>query len=88
MLLLTGIAPPQFTTDGTNIIMKLGVVDGLLGPIMGRSGSIIKDIMGASGTKIRVSQKGAYVPGTNFREIIVEGLQHQVSACDYTHNIK
>jgi hypothetical protein len=73
-----GILSPKFSTDGTNIIMKLGVVDNLLGPIMGRSGNILKEIMGNSGTKILVSQKGAYIPGTNYREIIVEGLQYQV----------
>lgn len=79
----TGISAPTFSTDGTNIIMEIGIADTHLGSVLGKGGYIIKDIMGSTGVKIQISQKGEYFPGTNQRIMKVVGLQQQVSICSY-----
>ena len=49
-----GVSPPVFSTDGTNIIMQMGVPDNLLGPLIGKGGAVIKDIMAVTGTFAQV----------------------------------
>ncbi len=58
--------------------MTLGITDSLLGSLIGRGGAVIKELMASSGSRISVSQKGDYLPGTDQRQFKVEGLQHQV----------
>lgn len=48
------ISTPQFSTDGTNIIMHLGIPDALVGSLIGKGGSILKDIMSQSNTSAHV----------------------------------
>lgn len=73
-----GISPPVYTTDGANITMELGIPDAIIGALMGRGGSVVKEIMQITGSTIQISQKDVYVPGTTNRIVKITGTQHQL----------
>lgn len=50
-----GCTAPIFSTDGTRIIMQMGIPDELLGSIIGKQGSVIKEISAMSGAHCQVS---------------------------------
>eukprot|EP00595_Chromulina_sp_UTEXLB2642_P002514 CAMPEP_0196765644 /NCGR_PEP_ID=MMETSP1095-20130614/10256_1 /TAXON_ID=96789 ORGANISM="Chromulina nebulosa, Strain UTEXLB2642" /NCGR_SAMPLE_ID=MMETSP1095 /ASSEMBLY_ACC=CAM_ASM_000446 /LENGTH=438 /DNA_ID=CAMNT_0042124029 /DNA_START=14 /DNA_END=1330 /DNA_ORIENTATION=+ len=75
-----GVTAPQFSTDGTNIIMVMGIPEHLLGSVIGKSGSIIKEITNTTGAKTHVTAKGDFLPGTTQRSIKCIGNQAQVQA--------
>jgi len=60
--------------------MEIGIDDSLLGNIIGKQGAIIKDIMTYSGTRIQVSQKNEFLPGTTYRPVKVCGSQEEVQS--------
>ena len=58
------VTGPSFTSDGQgNLTMLLGLSDSLIGCVLGRGGSVIKDIMASTGTVIHIAQKDDYLPG-------------------------
>jgi len=72
------ILPPMYQTDGTSITMTLGVPDLKIGVLIGRGGSIVKEIKALSGVNMTLSQKGDTIPGTAYRKVTVVGTQIQV----------
>lgn len=72
--------PPVFSTsDGSTVTMQMGVPDHLLGSIIGKGGSIVREIMAITNTTIQVSQKDEYLANTNkHRAVNVKGSQSQV----------
>ncbi len=46
----------MFSTDGTKIILQMGIPDDYLGAIIGKQGTIIKEIMTMSGAFCQVIQ--------------------------------
>ena len=58
--------------------MEMGIANNLIGPILGRGGNIVKEIMDRTGTRIQITQKGVYVSGTENRSVKVIGMQQQV----------
>jgi transcription antitermination factor NusA-like protein len=59
--------------------MQMGVPDHLLGSIIGKGGSIVREIMAITNTTIQVSQKDEYLANTNkHRAVNVKGSQSQV----------
>lgn len=57
---------PGFTT-------QVLVPDNLVGSILGRGGSTLNELQLHSNTRIRISQRGEYVPGTRNRIVTIRG---------------
>lgn len=45
----------------------------MVGSILGRAGQTLAELMALSGTKIRLSQRGEYMPGTRSRIVSIRG---------------
>ena len=58
----------------------LHVSDAVVPGILGRGGNVIKEIQEISGARIKVSQKGDYVPGTSLRIITISGNQVRIDS--------
>lgn len=69
--------PPGFTA-------QVLVPDPLIGSILGRGGRTLNELQMHSGTRIRISQRGEYVPGTRNRIVTIRGpTAHSVSVAQY-----
>lgn len=64
---LQQLAGPQPVTG------QLHVPDALIGSILGRGGKKLNEIQAISHTKIRISQRGEYYPGTQNRIVYITG---------------
>lgn len=73
-----GVTAPIFSTDGSRIIMQMGVPDNLLGVLIGPGGATIKEISNSSGAWALISQKGDLLQGTSQRYVKITGTQPQV----------
>ena len=67
------------TQDGERHVLE--VEDSKVGLIVGRAGATIKKMQEDTGARIKISQKGDYVPGTDKRRVTVTGEREQVEAC-------
>lgn len=56
--------------------MTMQVPDAVVPIILGKGGAIMREIQQRSGARIRVSQKGEYVPGTNDRLVTISAPSH------------
>lgn len=69
--------PPGFTA-------QVLVPDTLIGSILGRGGKTLNELQMHSNTRIRISQRGEYVPGTKNRIVTIRGpTAHSVSLAQY-----
>ncbi|KAL3912070.1 MAG: hypothetical protein SGILL_007030 [Bacillariaceae sp.] len=69
--------PPGFTA-------QVLVPDTLIGSILGRGGKTLNELQMHSNTRIRISQRGEYVPGTRNRIVTIRGpTAHSVSLAQY-----
>lgn len=69
--------PPGFTA-------QVLVPDTLIGSILGRGGRTLNELQMHSNTRIRISQRGEYVPGTRNRIVTIRGpTAHSVSLAQY-----
>jgi RNA-binding protein Nova len=60
------------------------IPDNLIGSILGRGGSTLNELQLHSNTRIRISQRGEYVPGTRNRIVTIRGqTAHSVSLAQY-----
>lgn len=74
------IAPGCFTA-------QVLVPDSMIGSILGRGGRTLNELQMMSGTRIRISQRGEYMPGTRSRIVAIRGptaqavwdVQHMIS---------
>jgi RNA-binding protein Nova len=57
--------------------MTMQVPDAVVPIILGKGGAIMREIQQRSGARIRVSQKGEYVPGTTDRMVTITAPTHQ-----------
>lgn len=62
----TMIAPGCFTA-------QILVPDSMIGSILGRGGRALTELQMLSGTRVRISQRGEYMPGTRSRIVTVRG---------------
>lgn len=62
----TMIAPGCFTA-------QVLVPDTMIGSILGRGGRTLNELQMMSGTRIRISQRGEYMPGTRSRIVAIRG---------------
>uniref|UniRef100_A0A7S4ALC8 K Homology domain-containing protein n=2 Tax=Pseudo-nitzschia australis TaxID=44445 RepID=A0A7S4ALC8_9STRA len=76
---------PQPTQPG--FTAQVLVPDNLIGSILGRGGSTLNDLQMHSNTRIRISQRGEYVPGTRNRIVTIRGqTAHGVNYAQYLMN--
>lgn len=68
---------------GMGDAVTIPVPDSLVGGIVGRGGSSIREIQQYSGATIKISQKGEYVPGTNNRIITLTGNPQSTQAAAF-----
>ncbi len=73
---------PQATRPG--FTAQVLIPDNLIGSILGRGGSTLNELQMHSNTRIRISQRGEYVPGTRNRIVTIRGqTAHSVSLAQY-----
>jgi len=52
---------------------KISVADSMIGAILGKRGQTLNELQSKSRTKIRISQRGEFIPGTNDRIVTITG---------------
>ena len=73
---------PQATRPG--FTAQILIPDNLIGSILGRGGTTLNELQMHSNTRIRISQRGEYVPGTRNRIVTIRGqTAHSVSLAQY-----
>jgi len=73
----SGGSPQSTTNPGGVITAQVAIPDSLIGSILGRGGRTLNELMMLSNTKIRISQRGEYVPGTKNRIVTIRGATTQ-----------
>jgi RNA-binding protein Nova len=63
--------------------MTMQVPDAVVPIILGKGGAIMREIQQRSGARIRVSQKGEYVQGTNDRLVTISAPTHHQAHSAY-----
>mmetsp|Transcript_2761 Transcript_2761/g.5391 ORF Transcript_2761/g.5391 Transcript_2761/m.5391 type:complete len:563 (+) Transcript_2761:473-2161(+) len=63
---------------------RFGVPEHLVGSILGRKGKTLTEIQAMSNTRIRISQRGEYIPGTNQRIVNITGVTSENVAAAQT----
>ena len=56
---------------------KMSISDAMIGAILGKRGNTLNYLQNKSGTKIKISQRGEFVPGTNNRIVTISGPTNQ-----------
>jgi len=64
---------PQPTHQPPGFQAHVAVPDSLIGSILGRGGQTLNEMQFLSGTRIRISQRGEYLPGTRNRVVTIRG---------------
>lgn len=67
----------QHMAGSKPITVQLGVPDTRVGSILGRGGKTLTEIQAVSHTKIRISQRGEFIPGTQNRVVTITGSTTQ-----------
>ncbi|CAN1747602.1 Protein BTR1 [Linum perenne] len=67
--------------DRTNSV-TIGVADEHIGLVVGRGGRNIMEISQTSGAKIKISDRGDFMSGTNDRKVTITGSQRAVRAAE------
>lgn len=63
----------QHLASSKPVTVQLGVPDTRIGSILGRGGKTLTELQALSQTKIRISQRGVFVPGTQNRIVTITG---------------
>jgi len=64
---------PQPTHAPPGFAAQVAVADNLIGSILGRGGRTLNELQVLSNTRIRISQRGEYIPGTKNRVVTIRG---------------
>eukprot|EP00546_Thalassionema_frauenfeldii_P005507 CAMPEP_0178923324 /NCGR_PEP_ID=MMETSP0786-20121207/16655_1 /TAXON_ID=186022 /ORGANISM="Thalassionema frauenfeldii, Strain CCMP 1798" /LENGTH=661 /DNA_ID=CAMNT_0020597805 /DNA_START=292 /DNA_END=2277 /DNA_ORIENTATION=- len=64
---------PQPTHTPPGFAAQVAVADNLIGSILGRGGRTLNELQVLSNTRIRISQRGEYIPGTRNRVVTIRG---------------
>ena len=57
----------------TGSLIQMSIPDSLIGAVLGRGGSTLNELQSSTNTRIRISQRGVYVPGTTNRVVTISG---------------
>lgn len=63
----------QHMSSAKPATIQLGVPDSRVGSILGRGGKTLAEIQALSRTRIRISQRGEFIPGTQDRAVTITG---------------
>ncbi len=74
-----GAAAPQDTQQQIHSV-KISVSDTMVGAILGKRGQTLMELQNKSGTKIKISQRGEFIPGTNNRIVTISGPNNECIA--------
>ncbi|KAI5084374.1 hypothetical protein GOP47_0000543 [Adiantum capillus-veneris] len=69
---------PSVLPGGPSTSITLSIPDEHVGAIVGRGGKIITEIQQSSGTRIKISDRGDYVPSTTNRKVTITGTAEGV----------
>lgn len=69
--------PRQPLSGSMPITVKIGVPSSKIGSILGRGGKTLTELQALSHTKIRISQQGEFIPGTQNRTVTITGNTEQ-----------
>ncbi|KAI4382681.1 hypothetical protein MLD38_008617 [Melastoma candidum] len=72
---------PNNKEDRSNS-MTIGIADEHIGLVVGRGGRTIMDISQATGAKIKISDRGDFLSGTNDRKVTITGSQGSIRAAE------
>lgn len=76
--------PTQPLGAGPVATTQIMVPDNMIGSILGRGGRTLNELQVQSGTRIRISQRGEYLPGTRNRIVTIRGPnEHSVNLAQY-----
>ena len=64
---------PQPTLQPPGYVAQVAIPDTVIGSILGRAGRTLADLQEQSHTRIRISQRGEYLPGTRNRVVTIRG---------------
>ena len=70
------IEPPPLMYSGPQqqgFTVQVAIPDSLIGSILGRGGGTLNELQMQSNTRIRISQRGEFVPGTKNRIVTIRG---------------
>ncbi|KAL7453121.1 hypothetical protein ACHAWC_004796 [Mediolabrus comicus] len=65
--------PPQHLSRSSVVEISMEIPDDMIGSILGHGGKYLNRIQTSTQTRIRLSQRGVFVPGTNHRLVIITG---------------
>lgn len=72
---------PSLWEDISNSL-TLGVPDEHIGIVVGRSGRNIAEISQISGARIKISERGDFIPGTSDRKVTIIGSRRAISVAE------
>lgn len=65
--------PETATGHPKGSLIQMSIPDSLIGAVLGRGGSTLNELQSSTNTRIRISQRGVYVPGTTNRVVTISG---------------
>jgi len=74
---MMGMGP---ATGGAQTTVTIGVLDSMVGYVVGKEGNTLREIQRQSGARIQMSKRGEYLPGTESRSVTIMGTQSAVQA--------
>ncbi|KAK4750257.1 hypothetical protein SAY87_027706 [Trapa incisa] len=73
---------PNVEKEDTINSTTMGIADDRIGLIVGRGGRNITEISQASGARIKISDRGDFIPGTSDRKVTITGSQRAIQAAE------
>ncbi|KAH7669561.1 K Homology domain-containing protein [Dioscorea alata] len=73
---------PTRPLEHQNDTLTFAVPDEHIGAILGRGGRNIMEITQTTGTKIKISERGVFLPGTNDRKVTITGSRDAIAAAE------
>ncbi|KAI2514350.1 Pfam KH 3 [Fragilaria crotonensis] len=78
---------PQQSHSPPGFVAQVAIPENLIGSILGRGGRTLTELQALSDTRIRITQRGEYLPGTKSRVVTIRGATSQaVSNAQYLMN--
>ncbi|KAK3008034.1 hypothetical protein RJ639_015406 [Escallonia herrerae] len=72
----------QDNKEDRSTSMTIGVADEHIGIVVGRGGRNIVDITQVSGARIKISDRGDFIPGTSERKVSISGSQKAIRVAE------
>lgn len=66
-------SPSQAPVQEQSFTLQIAVPDTIIGGILGKRGHTLHELQSRSNTRIKISQRGVFVPGTNERIVTITG---------------